>query len=376
MVFILAVLSTPATGLAEFDGAPRYGSLRISPAQTASIEREEIQVTCREINSEVWCDFRFDYLLRGVESHRDPVELAFQAGHDWEPSDQILVGQILIGETLPSISASEAVSSVTLPHTLAPVISRSVQLSDVEATRVVCILRRQIHLGPAVSALTVRHLTFGERVERYDHDLGFYIVRADEQRFSNVQESAVRFELHGNRVLTDQASGALPNVVDGGFVWRSGESPPRADRNFYIQTAARSSPTLLHGGPLMAAGLSSVISQSGAAISRADQFFFRVGYEAGLGWPLIGRLELEVNGAGRVAGALMVELAAPWLMVMPIVPSLGLAVGVRCDLDQHPEGALRLQLTGQYGPVGLVATFDYRPSISDWESSLGARFSL
>jgi hypothetical protein len=130
-------------------------------------------------------------------------------------------------------------------------------------------------------------------------------------------------------------------------------------------------PSLLQpGGPLLALGVRfpDLRSEGG------DRFLLRVGYELGFTPHLFASAALE-SDFDSLMESVVVEAATPALFILPGVAA-GVGVVARQFGPGRADAALRLQVAIHMPVLGVVADFDYWPSVQIWTGSIAARFSL
>lgn len=127
---------------------------------------------------------------------------------------------------------------------------------------------------------------------------------------------------------------------------------------------------LAHGGPVVTLGGRMPLAD-GVGIN----FLLGVGYELGLFEHLIVSAWFETD-FDSISEAIVIEAAAPGLII--IVPSLSAGVGVvaRQLGVQSADAGLRLRLGASFYFAGFVADFDYWAVAGTWSGTFSARISL
>jgi hypothetical protein len=119
-----------------------------------------------------------------------------------------------------------------------------------------------------------------------------------------------------------------------------------------------------HGGPFLGIG---------GAPGADGGFRTRLGYEVAAPSFLLYSLTADTDWNTRVVVTPMVELASPWMF---IVPSFGLGVGLPVRVTPDVMVGARIQGSMHLGPLGFVTTVDLYPTLLRAGSPGGSQVSL
>ncbi len=119
-----------------------------------------------------------------------------------------------------------------------------------------------------------------------------------------------------------------------------------------------------HGGPSLAVG---------GAVGPGGGFRTRVGYEFAAPGPLIYSLNADTDWTSRVIVTPMVELASPFLF---LIPSFAIGVGLPVQLAPETLVGARVEGSFNFGPLGFVTALDLFPSRLSTAAPGGSQVTL
>ncbi len=215
--------------------------------------------------------------------------------------------------------------------------------------------------GWIVPAMRLRHLLFGGGPEPH---LEAVSVSGQLIEGASVRvEGSVHVRMRAPRFVRVQLDGATLEPD-------SRRDSQHLELNLSLDLPWHAPSLLQPGGPLLALGARFPDLRSDGG----GRFLLRVGYELGFTPYFFGSVAVE-SDFDSLMESVVLEAATPAVFILPGVAA-GVGVVARQFGHRGADAALRLQVAIHLPVLGVVADFDYWPSVQSWTGTIAARFSL
>lgn len=226
-----------------------------------------------------------------------------------------------------------------------------VTLADGEHTLT---LQRQLVLNGShrtewtMPACEIRHLVMHSGAPETTRGLIVSLARVADRAPGYTFELAVK---------GDGVHGVVPTQFDADPLWQTEGDvhrlrvQPTDDRFDSLRSVVFEDPgELLHHGGLML-GI-------GGQLNHGGSFRMRLEYEVALDEWILPGLAIDADTERGFVLVPRVELASPMILV---IPSFSVGLGLPIRMRPDPDVGVRFIVGGQFGPIGLAATFDLYP---------------
>jgi hypothetical protein len=355
LLFALLLL-VPARALANSAAAerpgPPAGNVVLGTPTSIAVERELLEIRCKELDGQPECTFRATYFLFNPDRAPAHAVAAF-----WGEAAAVTLE--IGGRHARSLSDAElqaitrAFSSREAPDESAPgPHSSGIDISLGAGGRAELVARGSLHLGWAGG----RGYALGPVHARHQ------LIQPDPPRTPIVQASYFLSPIRTFRsagpitLVVEHPSSWAPSIwletTDGAFLpveLEGGRATIASDRARMVRLSFDRSPTVLPGGPF--AGI-------GGAFGEGGGFRLRAGYELAAPSWLLWSVTAETDAESLFVVTPLLEVASDQVL---IIPSFGLGAGVPVRIEPEQAVGARLQASISFYKIGVVGSLDFFP---------------